>query len=70
MISFLKWNRVRAFRRTPPGGQYGGAFDALAEIEITVPRGMRKTATQFGFVENDGVFARLFENGPFSVQCV
>ena len=43
---------------------FGGAFDALAD-RATVPRGMRKTATQFGFVENDGVFARLFENGPF-----
>ena len=43
---------------------FGGAFDSLAD-RATVPRGMRKTATQFGFVENDGVFARLFENGPF-----
>jgi len=43
---------------------FGGTFDAFAD-RATVPRGMRKTATQFGFIENDGIFARLFENGPF-----
>lgn len=46
------------------GGRVGGRFDSFAD-RMTVPRGMRKAASQFGFVENDGWFSKLYENGPF-----
>jgi len=46
------------------GGRVGGRFDSIAD-RLTVPRGMRKAASQFGFVEEDGWFSKLYENGPF-----
>ena len=46
------------------GGRLGGGFDSLSD-RFTVPRGTRKAASQFGFSESDGVFSRLYENGPF-----
>ena len=46
------------------GGRLGGGFDSVSD-RFTVPRGMRKAASQFGFSESDGVFSRLYENGPF-----
>lgn len=47
------------------GGRLGtGRLDAAMD-RLTVPLGTRKALSQFGFVENDGVFGKLYENGPF-----
>lgn len=47
------------------GGRFGtGRLDAFMD-RAGVPRGTRKALSQFGFVENDGVFGKLYENGPF-----